>query len=81
MMVELDNPGGDETPHMPKTQAGEVESTQSRTDRSRGQMDSLMVLNTSKMVALDGDGTGTKPDARDARHEVATKLGPHLYRT
>ena len=83
--VELDNPGGSETPRVclsgTKMQIGEVESHRSQADESRGQanksrgrVDASTVLNTCETVAMDdSDGTGARLDAGDARRD---RVGP-----
>ena len=81
--VELDDPGGSETPRVclegTKTRVGEVESHRSRADKSRGQanesrgqVDASTVLNTRETVAMgDGGGTGVRLDAGGARRDGA----------
>ena len=83
MTVELDDPGGSETPRVclggMKTQVGEVESHRSQADEStgqanesKGQADASMVLNICEMVAMgDGDGSGARLDAGGARRDRA----------
>ena len=80
-MVELDDPGGSETPRVclggMKTRIGKVESHGCRADKSRsqvnesrGQADASTVLNTRETVAMgDSGSTGAKSDAGDARRD------------
>ena len=79
--VELDDPGGSETPCVylggTKMRVGEVESHGSRADKLksqanelRSQADASMVLNTRKTASMgDGGGTGARSDAGGARHD------------
>ena len=81
--VELDNPGGSETPSMclggTKTQVGEVESHKCRVGKSngwvnesKGQADASTMSNTCETVAMgDGGGTGARLDAGGARRDGA----------
>ena len=81
--VELDGPGGGETPSVclggTKMRIGEVESHGCRADKSRsqanesrGQAAASTVLNTCETSSMgDGDGTGARLDARGARRDGA----------
>ena len=85
MTVELDDPGGSETPRVclggTKMRVGKVESHKCRADKlkgqvneSRGQADASTVLNTRETVAMgDGGGTGARSDAGGASCD---RVGP-----
>ena len=78
MTVELNDPGGSETPRVclggTKMRVGEVESHRSQADKlkgqvneSRGQVDASTVSNTCETAAIgDGGGTGARSDAGGA---------------
>ena len=86
-MVELDDPGGSESPRVylggTKTRIGKVESHRCRADKSRGQanesrgqVDASTVSNTCETAAMgNGGGTGAKSDAGDARRDEAGPNG------
>ena len=80
-MVELDNPGGGETPSVclggTKTRVGEVESHGGQADesngqanRSRGQVAASTVLNTCETSSMGNNGgTAARSDAGGARRD------------
>ena len=83
--VELDDPGGGETPRVclggTKMRVGErkghgcrADESKGQANESKGQADASTVLNTCKTVAMgDGGGTGARSDAGDARRD---RVGP-----